>query len=115
MGLRAGDLAFGLWRGAGLVLIDGNDAERSIVPPEAFGMPVEEAFPDPLFAPLRDAMRRCYETGERQVVIRPGGVVTFDRVDLATGRCVVSAYRATRPMPELPGIGPRFVLPLPRP
>ena len=65
-----------LFRGEGHVLVDGNDEERAVVPPEAFGVPVREFFPEPKYRLLQAVMDAVWRDGRPRVLPFQDGAVT---------------------------------------
>ena len=65
-----------LFRGPAHVLVDGNDADRAIVPAWAWGMPVREAFPDAFWHPVQKLMDEVFADGRPRSIFFEGGLLT---------------------------------------
>lgn len=62
-----------VFSGPAHVLVDTNEAARTILPVGAFGLPVREAFPQSRYAALVATMDRVFEEGGCSTVNLPNG------------------------------------------
>ena len=90
-------------RGLGFVIVEVNDRYRAYFPGrDVIGMPSAEAFPEPMYDPLRVVMRMAMLTGKEQWCRFRGGLFGA-RPWFEDGRLVgvVSGYRPPKDRPML--------------
>lgn len=77
------DAAIALWSGPAHVLVAANAAFLDRVPAGCMGVPLREAFADPMWRGIQDAMDRAYRTGE--VIAYPWGTAEVVIVPIRDG------------------------------
>lgn len=97
--------ALALFMGPGLVMVAVNEAwrVRSKIPPP-IGVPLTEAYADPIWTPVQRTMRAVFDSGCPTTVRMPGGVLTIAPL-IEDGR-TVGVGTHYRPLRETPRSSP---------